>query len=54
MLAISTSAPVVDVPVISPNCLSSISLSKESSTHLTTIDSNTFAAIGVSEKILLY
>ena len=49
MLAISTSASVVDVPVIPSNCLSSISLSRESSTHLTTIDSNTFAAIGVSE-----
>ena len=40
---------VVDVPLIPPNCLASISPSIVSSTRFIIIDSNTLAAIGISE-----
>ena len=46
---ISTSASVVDVPANPPNCLGSTFDTMVSSTHTMTIDSNTFAAIGVSD-----
>ena len=45
---ISSSASVVDVPANPPNCLGSTFDTMVSSTHSMTIDSNTFAAIGVS------
>ena len=44
----------MDVPLIPPNCLASISPSIVSSTHFIIIDSNTLAAIGVSEIGLMY
>ena len=46
---ISTSASVVDVPANPPNCLGSTFDTMVSPTHSMTIDSNTFAAIGVSD-----
>ena len=42
-------ASVVDVPANPPNCLGSTFDTMVSSTHSMTIDSNTFAAIGVSD-----
>ena len=46
---ISTRASVVDVPANPPNCLGSTFDIIVSSTHSMTIDSKTFAAIGVSD-----
>ena len=48
LYSISPGASVVPVPAIPPNCLSSICGITASSTHFSTIDSNTFASIGVS------
>ena len=45
---ISIRTPVLEVPLIPSNCLASISLSTISSIHFIYIDSNTLAAIGVT------
>ena len=44
----------MDVPLIPPNCFASISPSIVSSSHFIIIDSNTLAAIGVSEIGLMF
>ena len=54
MCIISTRTSVVDVQPIPLNCLESNSPSIISSTQLIIIDSNTFAAIGVSDAGLMF